>query len=95
VTIWTKSYFISLAERVLATFIIVLIAAITKNAINYEGEDVINPIRVDWVNGFLLAGGAAILSLLKGVLANLVTKDGPSLSHSEKVIPPLPNTPAA
>jgi hypothetical protein len=31
-----------------------------------------------------------LLSLIKGVLANMATKDGPSLLHTEQVKPELP-----
>lgn len=87
-TIWTKSFALSLAERVLATFLMAFLAITGLDAGGAIGRDGLN--NVDWVDALIGAAIAAGLSLIKGVIANLITKDGPSLSHAEKVTPPLP-----
>lgn len=89
-TIWTRAYFEGLAERVIATFLQAFIAAFGLDAIaiGAQGWDGIN-----WGPALGIAGGAALLSLLKGIIGNIVTKDGPSLTHAEVVLPPLPAAP--
>lgn len=90
-TIWTKSFFIALLERVIATFIVTFLALTgldAGGAIGGSGLD-----QVDWLNALAGAGIAAGLSAVKGVLANLATKDGPGLTHHEQVEPELPNVP--
>ena len=84
-TIWTKSYWSSLAERVLATLIQVVLgfgAAFAENGFTFDGWD--------WKNTLFGIINTAVLSLLKGIGANLATKDGPSLLHTEQVKPELP-----
>lgn len=88
-TIWTKSYFISLAERVVATFLAVMLTWIIGDGLNVT-EHGVDPTVIHWVSALKFAAGAALVSLVKGILANLATKDGPSVLHTEKVTPPLP-----
>jgi hypothetical protein len=90
-TIWTKSFGLSLVERVLATFIMTFLAITGLDVGGAIGADGL--ANVDWINSLIGAAIAAGLSALKCVLANLITKDGPSLTHAEKVVPPLPNDP--
>ena len=90
-TIWTKSFGLSLLERVLATFLMAFLAITGLDiggAIGRQGLD-----NVDWIDALIGAAIAAGLSAVKGVIANLVTKDGPSLTHAEQVQPDLPNRP--
>jgi len=91
VTIWTKSFWVALAERVIATFIITFLTLTGLDAGGAIGGDGLD--QVNWLVALEGAAIAAALSLVKGVLANLATKDGPSLTHSEQVEPELPNVP--
>ena len=87
-TIWTKSFLFSLLERVIATFLMTFLAISgldAGGAIGAQGLDYVN-----WGTALAGAGIAAALSAIKCVIANLATKDGPSLLHSEQVIPELP-----
>ena len=89
-TIWTKSYLLSLLERVIATLLQIAIGFLTAfvgNGSTFEGWD--------WKNTLTAIIVGTVLSLLKGILANLATKDGPSVLHTEKVTPPLPAPPSA
>jgi hypothetical protein len=81
-TIWTKQFWQSLAERVIATYITALLG--------FLAVDGLDPSQADWPKILLAAAYAAGLSLLKGILANLTTKNGPSLTSSEQVVPPEP-----
>jgi len=75
---WSRTYWSDLAERVVATFIVTLIPAWVAAG---------NVAHLDWVNALELAGSAAGLSLLKGLLANLANPEsGPSLLPA----PPAP-----
>jgi hypothetical protein len=81
-TIWTVDFWKATAERVLATALQVLVTMVT-----IDGLEV---IVTDWKGIGIAVGSAAALSLIKSVLANVATKNGPSLTDSEQVIPPLP-----
>jgi hypothetical protein len=88
VTIWTKSFWLAWAERVLATLIQAAIGfgtAWAQNDFSFKGWD--------WKNNLFAILVSAGTAALKGVLANLATKDGPSLTHAEQVEPDLPNVP--
>lgn len=90
-TIWTKSFGLSLFERVIATFLMTFLAITGLDAGGAIGRQGI--VNVDWVDALIGAAIAAGLSAVKGVVANLITKDGPSLTHAEQVQPDLPNRP--
>lgn len=90
-TIWTRSFGLSLAERMIATFVMAFLAITGLDiggAIGRQGL-----ANVDWIDALIGAAIAAGLSAAKGLIANAITKDGPSLTHAEKVTPPLPNQP--
>jgi hypothetical protein len=89
-TIWTKSFGIATGERVLATFLAVFVAVITNGAVEFGASNGFDITRINWMLGVKLASGAALISLVKCLLANLATKDGPSATHAEQVVPPLP-----
>lgn len=75
---WNKTYLADLAERVVSTFIVTLIPMWVTAG---------NVAHLDFVNALEVAGSAAGLSLLKGLLANMVTPEsGPSALPS----PPAP-----
>ena len=61
-TKWSKSFWADLGERVGSTFLGALIPAAVAAG---------NLAALDWVNALELAGSAAGISLLKGLLANL------------------------
>jgi hypothetical protein len=86
-TIWTKDYLIALLERVIATFLMTFLAVsgLDATAVGETGLD-----GIKWKAALAAAGVAALLSAVKGILANLVTKNGPSLTSSEQVFPPEP-----
>ena len=84
-TIWTKSFAIAALERVISTFLQVLIGFLTAyvgNGSTFKGWD--------WQNTLVSIAVATVLAAAKGILANLATKDGPSLTHAEQVKPELP-----
>ena len=85
-TIWTKSFGLSLFERSIATFLMAFLAITGLDAGGAIGGQGIK--SVDWIDALIGAAIAAGLSLLKGVIANLITKDGPSLTHAEQVVSP-------
>lgn len=90
-TIWTKSYALALLERVIATFVMTFLSLSGLDGF-VAGETGFDGIA--WGEILLASAVAAGLSAVKGVVANLITKDGPSLSHAEQVEPSLP-APAA
>ena len=82
---WSKTYFADLAERVGATFVVTLIPMWVTAG---------NVAHLDFVNALEVAGSAAGLSLLKGLLANLADPgSGPSLLPAPPA-PPVSETPA-
>ena len=87
-TIWTRSFGLSLFERVIATFLMAFLAITgldVGGAIGASGLE-----RVDWIDALIGAAIAAGLSAVKCVIANLITKNGPSLTNAEQVVPSLP-----
>lgn len=90
-TIWTRSFGLSLLERVLATFLMAFLAITGLDAGGAIGRSGLG--NVDWIDALIGAAIASALSAIKGVIANLITKDGPGLTHAEQVTPPLPNKP--
>lgn len=81
-TIWTGGFWLSTAERVLAT-----IAATLLGILTFDGFDL---RHADWSAILASAGLAGVVSLLKCVVGNATTKTGPSLVNSERVVPPEP-----
>jgi hypothetical protein len=81
-TIWTLSFWKSLAERVISTLVAALIGQITSEGFDFT--------HANWKAIGIAVGIASLVSFLKGILANLATQDGPSLSHAEQVVPSLP-----
>ena len=81
-TIWTAAFWRATAERVIATIVGALVAVLTA-----DGFDL---LKVDWTGVLVTIGTAGLVSLLKAVLANVATKNGPSLTSSEQVVPPEP-----
>jgi hypothetical protein len=81
-TIWTISFWKSLAERLLATLVATLLGVLTA-----DGFDLVN---TDWKGVAIAVGVATFVSFLKGILANVATQNGPSLTSTEQVVPPLP-----
>lgn len=84
-TIWTKDFAVALGERILATLLQVILGfgtAFIGNGSTFKGWD--------WQNTLVAIVASAVLALVKGVLANLVTKSGPGLTQSEQVVPPEP-----
>lgn len=78
---WNRTYFADLSERVVSTFIVTLIPMWVTAG---------NVAHLDFVNALEVAGSAAGLSLLKGLLANMANPEsGPSLLPA----PPAPEVP--
>lgn len=75
--IWNGQFLKALLERVLATFLATFLASVTV-----DGFDV---RHADWSTILILSGTAAGYSLIKGLLANLATKDGPGVTDAEVV----------
>jgi hypothetical protein len=82
VTIWTRGFFIALAERIVATFVFCLAGIITADGFDLE--------HINWKTVLIAAAASAALSLAKGVVANVATKNGPSVTSSEQVVPAEP-----
>jgi hypothetical protein len=81
---WSRTYWADLGERVASTFLGALIPAAIAAG---------NLASLDWVNAVELAGSAAGISLLKGLLANLAdAESGPSLLPAPPA-PPVPEAP--
>jgi hypothetical protein len=78
-TIWTRAFWQATAERVIATVVGALVAVLTA-----DGFDLLN---TNWQGVLTTIGVAAAVSLLKAVLANVATQNGPSLTNSEQVVP--------
>lgn len=75
---WSKTFWSDLAERVVSTFIVTLIPMWVTAG---------NVAHLDFANALEVAGSAAGLSLLKGLLANMASPEsGPSLLPA----PPAP-----
>ncbi len=89
-TIWTKSFAIAVMERALSTFLQAFISAAGLDAIAI-GNTGLN--GVNWDVALSISVVSAVLSVIKSVIANIATKDGPSLTHAEQVQPDLPNRP--
>lgn len=74
---WTKEFWVSLAERALSTGAQAAIAFLTA-----AGTGLIN---TDWVGVASAVGIAMVLSVLKSLAANAITGTGPSLTNAEVV----------
>ena len=75
---WSRTFWADLGERVVATFLATLIPVAIAAG---------NLASLDWANVLELAGSAAAISLLKGILANVAdSESGPSLLPA----PPAP-----
>ena len=86
-TIWTKSAIIAIVERVAWTFVEAFVGAagidaIAIGALGWSG--------INWGPALGIGGAAALLAVVKTVGANLATKNGPSTTNHEIVVPPLP-----
>lgn len=81
-TIWTKGFLIALLERVVATFLFTLAGTLAADGFDFE--------HAVWTKILIAAAAAAVLSVAKGFIANAATKNGPSVTSSEQVMPPEP-----
>jgi hypothetical protein len=81
-TIWTRGFAIALAERIIATFVFCLAGIITADGFDFE--------HMSWKKVLIAAAASAALSLAKGLVANAATKNGPSVTSSEQVVPAEP-----
>jgi hypothetical protein len=61
--VWTPSFWKALAERVLTAFAVSLISVL------FVGAEVLDVRQIHWGQALGIAAGAALLSLLKGVVA--------------------------
>lgn len=61
---WTKAYWLDLAERVLATF--------AGSLVTLWGADGLNLLHVDWQLDLGIAGGSALVALAKGLAAKSI-----------------------
>ncbi|GAA4417002.1 hypothetical protein GCM10023169_12610 [Georgenia halophila] len=76
-SIWTGQFWKATAERAIATA--------AQSAIVVLGAEQLNVLEVDFVEvGGFVAGGA-VLAILKALIANAATKEGPSTTHAEVV----------
>lgn len=79
-SIWTAAFWKATAERVLSTAAQAAIAILTADGFNL--------LNIRWQGVLATVGLAALLSLLKSLVANQATRTGPSLTLHEQVIPP-------
>ena len=86
-TIWTKSFWKSVVER--------LIRGATIGVLLFLGDEVIttgrlNVFTLDWLQLFGYALGGAFLAFLLSIFGNAYSKNGPAFITTEQVVPPLP-----
>jgi len=60
---WTASFWKALAERVVTAFCVSLISVL------FVGAEVLDITKIQWGQALSIAAGAALLSLLKGIVA--------------------------
>lgn len=82
-SIWTVAFLRALAERVLWTAAMAGFTYIGIDSVE-NGFDI---RTLDWGTFGSFAAGGALLSILKGMIANGVTKSGPSTGQTEIVLP--------
>jgi len=73
---WSLSFWKALAERVATAFCVSLISVL------FVGAEVLDITKIQWGQALSIAGGAALLSLLKGIVAGtgvIGPKGSPSL----------------
>jgi len=85
---FTASFVKALAERVITAFCVSLISTL------FVGAEVLDLRQIDWPTALSIAGGAALLSLLKGVIAGTGVV-GPKGSPSLVKDPAAAGVPAA
>ena len=79
---WGGSFFKALAERAVSTFLQ------TYLALWLIGDAALNVFEMQWLGPQLgIALGATLLSVVKGILANMGGTNGPSFAN-ETVLPP-------
>lgn len=76
---WNRDYWIALIERVIATFLQTLLAVLVVDGFDF--------ISASWKDIFIASAFAAGIALIKGLLANMATNNGPGLTDSEQVVP--------
>jgi hypothetical protein len=81
-TIWTKAFWLATGERVLATFLASVLGFLT-----FDGFAITD---ADWSNILSVSGTVAGITLIKCLLANLSTRNGPGFTDAEQVVPPEP-----
>jgi hypothetical protein len=80
--IWTKAFWKSVVERILATAAFALVGFLSVDGFDLR--------TAHWGDIAQAVGVAGALSLLKGLIANQLTGNGPSVVTSEQVVPEMP-----
>lgn len=75
---WTISFWKAVAERALSTFAQAFLAVIPVTGVGF-GE-------VNWLAALSIGGVAAVLSVVKSLIANQATGSGPSAIKNEVVV---------
>jgi hypothetical protein len=78
-SIWSGTYWRATLERVIST-------AAQAGLAYAVSAGTLDVLAFDWSAFAGIAGGGALLSLLKGLAANAITQDGPGLTSAEQVI---------
>lgn len=78
-TIWTLAFWKATAERA--------ISSAAGGALTALGTDLFGILDVDLVGVVSVAGGTALVSLLKALAASQLGDGGPSLTSAEHVTP--------
>ena len=86
VTIWTKSYWLTVLERVLRGAAIGALLVLGDSVLTGS----LNAFDIDWATLGGYALGGALLALIFSIAGNAVSKNGPAFISHEQVKPELP-----
>jgi protein involved in polysaccharide export with SLBB domain len=81
-TIWTADFWKATGERAIRTAAGALLALVAVAGFS--------PRTADWADIFITVGLATCISVLMAITSNGISRTGPALTDSEKVMPPEP-----
>lgn len=77
-SIWSRAFWAAASERAIWTFAQSALATIGVGAVGF-GD-------VNWIAVASVGGVAAVVSVLKSIVVNAATGDGPSTTNSEQIV---------